>query len=128
MSEHRGEEHDSENPQAAHDASQLNKAKPVRKKASVDPKFKQAHELYIKSKIYHWTAIIFAVLGFGMVSFLHYKLTDGDFQVFIEKPFTILIILLPMLPAVFFEVSSNSKRKKCKKFVDENKLQMEDIE
>ena len=97
-------------------------------KKQIDPAIKEAHALFIKAKVYNIVALCLAAAGFFLCVVLHQKITDGNVMVFIEKPMTIFVILLPFVPAAVLQFIANSKRKKCLKLVEKKKLDLQSFE
>lgn len=59
----------------------------------------KAREMLLRSRIYRFIALVFAALGLVMFLYLYFHRLDGDMMHALSKPGTVLVILLPFLPA-----------------------------
>ncbi len=74
----------------------------------------------MQSKIFKIAAIGLTVMAV-IVSFMLYStLANGDALTFVKRPFVILIMLLPFLPAYVFAMMSKKHYRKATKVLQDN--------
>lgn len=59
----------------------------------------QARALLIKSRVYRFFALVFALVGIAVFIVLYLKNIEGQFFQSLQSPMTIIILLFPFLPA-----------------------------
>ncbi len=62
----------------------------------------KARELLLRSRLYRFIALVFFCLGLALFAFLYYQHVEGDVVAALRRPATVMILLLPFLPAVIF--------------------------
>jgi glucan phosphoethanolaminetransferase (alkaline phosphatase superfamily) len=81
-------------------------------------KQKTAQEYLVKSKLYRFVSILFAVLGVLVFAVLYVKNVEGRVLEALKDPMIILLFIVPFLPAVCLSFLSNSAEKKYLKMTD----------
>lgn len=59
----------------------------------------EAREYLLKSKLYRFMAMIFFALGVVLFLFLYLRYVEGNLSEALRRPATILVFLLPFIPA-----------------------------
>jgi hypothetical protein len=68
--------------------------------------------LLIKAKFNRFAAILFAAAGFFIVLSLYWKFYDGSFVQAAKSPISVLLLLVPFLPAAFLARRAQKLEKK----------------
>lgn len=86
---------------------------------TADNSRREMHGLIVQSKVYHFMAMMFALLGFIVFAYLYYDFTKGDVMKVIEAPFSVLVMFIPFLPAVVLSMKAKKAQKKLEKMAPE---------
>ncbi len=78
----------------------------------------KARELLLRTRIYRFTAFVFAVIGLLIFLYLYFKDIGGDILTALSNPAIIAIILLPFLPAAVVSWMSVRSEKKLMKMLE----------
>ena len=75
----------------------------------------EARKLLIQSRLYKYSAFVFAFFGFALFSYLYsQKFTDGVWAAF-RDPLIIFVIIVPFIPAIVLSWLSRRLEIKLKK-------------
>ena len=78
----------------------------------------KARESLLRSRIYRFTALVFAVLGLVLFVFLFFRYVEGDIMHALKKPSIVLILVLPFLPAAILSRMAVEAEKKLAKLIN----------
>lgn len=70
----------------------------------------KARELLIRSKVYRILALVFLAVGGAVMFAVYMKRIDGQVLTALTDPVTVLLIVVPFLPALVFEWKSRKSR------------------
>lgn len=59
----------------------------------------KARELLLRSRLYRFIAVVFALFGIILFWLLYTRYVEGDIAQALSRPGTVLLIVLPFLPA-----------------------------
>jgi O-antigen/teichoic acid export membrane protein len=76
----------------------------------------QARELYLKSKIYRFFAILFAGVGLLVFANIYFVFSDGNFFKAISDPFFIVLIIFPFVPTIILSMMATRYERKLADF------------
>lgn len=77
----------------------------------------KARELLLRSRIYRFMALAFAVLGLVLFVFLFFRYVQDDIIHAVKNLSILLILILPFLPAVILSGMAVKAEKKLKKLL-----------
>ncbi len=80
----------------------------------------QARNYLIKAKFYRFFAIVFAVVGLVLFTYLYFEKVSGHFFEAIKEPWLVLIILIPFLPAAILSWIASRMEKKLMKVIEDS--------
>ena len=86
----------------------------------------KARELLLRSRVYRYSAIVFAVMGAVVFLALYFRYIEGDIIHALHNPMLVMILVLPFLPA--FVLSWMAAKTANKFMVLLEKLQNSDAE
>lgn len=72
----------------------------------------EARILLVKSKLYRTFSLVFVTLGIFIFCFLYINNVDGRFLEAMRDPYTILVFLIPFLPAAVLTFIADRFEKK----------------
>ena len=79
----------------------------------------EARELLLRSRLYRFAALIFAIVGIILFLFLYFKYIEGDMYQALQNPKLVLILLIPFLPAFILSRMAIKTEGKFQKIMDE---------
>lgn len=78
----------------------------------------KARELLLRTRIYRFTALVFAVIGLLIFLYLYFKDISGDVLTALANPAIVAVILFPFLPAAVVSWMAARTRKKLMKTLE----------
>ena len=79
----------------------------------------QAREHLLRSRIYRFVALVCLLVGLGIFLALYFRYVEGDIVAALKKPATILILLIPFLPAAIIAHLAARSEKKCIRLIEQ---------
>lgn len=86
---------------------------------SYNEKLLKAREILLRSKIYKWLTVVFAVFGFLVFIMVYAKQYRGDVMVALGNPWIVASLLIPFLPAFVLSLMTSKEEKKLEKAYEE---------
>lgn len=77
----------------------------------------EARELYLKSKIYRFFAVVFAGVGLFVFAHIYFNFSNGNFFKAVSDPFFIVLIIFPFVPAIMMSMIAARLEKRVTEFL-----------
>ena len=81
-------------------------------------KEKSAQEYLIKSKLYRFVSLLFVTLGVLIFCVMYVQNVEGRLIEALKDPMTILLFLVPFIPAAILTLLADGAEKKYRKMVE----------
>ncbi len=83
--------------------------------------YEEARSLLIRSRLYRYVAVTFALIGLAVFIFIYFSSVEGHLLEALRRPFIVGALLFPFLPAVVLSLMASRTEDKFYSFVEKNR-------